>query len=101
MGVHIDGRLAGFSSELVGRMFIMSIKIGAPVIVALLLCTVALGLTSRTVPQMNVFFVATPINIAIGLFFIGLSLPVMIHYFSDVMADLIRYLENIVRDLAV
>lgn len=60
-----------------GNMFVVAIKIGAPVIIVLLLTSVSLGLMARTVPQMHVFIVAMPLKIAIGLLFIGLSLPFM------------------------
>lgn len=58
-----------------GNMFIVAVKIGAPVVVALLLTTVAFGLIARTVPQMNVFIVAMPLSIAVGMLFIGFSIP--------------------------
>jgi flagellar biosynthetic protein FliR len=61
-----------------GNMFVIGIQVGAPVIAALLLTSVAFGLIARTVPQMNVFIVAMPLKIGVGLLFLGLSLP----YFS-------------------
>ncbi|PID81076.1 flagellar biosynthetic protein FliR [bacterium DOLZORAL124_64_63] len=56
------------------EMFTTALKIGAPVIAALLLTSVAFGLMARTVPQMNIFFVAMPMKILVGLFFMALSL---------------------------
>jgi flagellar biosynthesis protein FliR len=58
-------------------MFVVAIKLGGPVIVALLLTSVALGLVARTVPQMNIFIVAMPLKIIIGLVFVGICLPHM------------------------
>jgi flagellar biosynthetic protein FliR len=60
-------------------MFVIAIKLGAPIIAVLLLTSIAFGLIARTVPQMNVFFVAMPFKIGVGLFFIGICLP----YFSS------------------
>jgi flagellar biosynthetic protein FliR len=60
-----------------GNMFVIALKIGAPVIVALLITSAALGLVARTIPQMNIFIVAMPLKIAIGLIFLGMSLPYM------------------------
>ena len=40
---------------------------------ALLLGTMAFGLVARIVPQMNIFVVSMPVNIAVGLLFFGLS----------------------------
>jgi flagellar biosynthesis protein FlhB len=53
--------------------------LGAPIIAVLLLTSIAFGLIARTVPQMNVFFVAMPLKLGVGLLFIGLCLP----YFSS------------------
>ena len=58
-----------------GNIFVIAIQVGAPVIAALLLTSVAFGLIARTVPQMNVFIVAMPLKIAVGLLFLGFSLP--------------------------
>ncbi len=64
-----------------GNMFVVALKIGAPVIVSLLITSAALGLVARTIPQMNIFIVAMPLKIAIGLIFLGMSLPYMGDFF--------------------
>ncbi len=64
-----------------GNMFVVALKIGAPVIVSLLITSAALGLVARTIPQMNIFIVAMPLKIVIGLIFLGLSLPYMGDFF--------------------
>jgi flagellar biosynthetic protein FliR len=78
LGVHLSGSLMERLVHLAGNMFAVAIQVGAPVIAALLITSVAFGLVARTVPQMNVFIVAMPLKIAVGLLFFGLSLP----YFS-------------------
>ncbi len=64
-------------------MFVIALKVGAPVIVALILTHVALGLMARTVPQMQVFIVAMPLQIVVGIVFLGLSLPFWAAYMQD------------------
>ena len=56
----------------------VTLQVGAPIIATLLVTSVAFGLIARTVPQMNVFIVAMPLKIGVGLVFLGFSLP----YFS-------------------
>ncbi len=68
--------------NLAGNMFIIALKIGAPVIVALLITSTGLGLVARTIPQMNIFIVAMPLKIAIGLIFLGMSLPYMSEFLA-------------------
>ena len=58
-----------------GDIFVIAIQVGAPVIAVLLVTSAAFGLVARTVPQMNVFIVAMPLKIGVGLIFIGFSLP--------------------------
>jgi flagellar biosynthetic protein FliR len=78
LNVHFDGSLMEYLIEMSGKMFVISIQVGAPIIAALLVTSVVFGLMARTVPQMNVFIVAMPLKIGVGLLFIGISLP----YFS-------------------
>jgi flagellar biosynthetic protein FliR len=75
LGFKLSGSVIEQLMHVAGNMFVIAIKVGAPVIAALLLTTIALGLVARTVPQMNVFFVAMPLKIMIGLMFVGFSLP--------------------------
>lgn len=74
-GMSVQPALVGDLMRLGGQMFAVAVMLGAPVIVALLLVSVALGLVARTVPQMNVFIVAMPLQIIVGLVFIGICLP--------------------------
>lgn len=67
-----------------GAMFVVALKIGAPVIVVLILTSVAFGLVARTVPQMNIFIVAMPLKIVIGLLFAGLSLPYLQQFMTGI-----------------
>ncbi|MGE5329258.1 MAG: flagellar biosynthetic protein FliR [Deltaproteobacteria bacterium] len=77
--------LAVFSQEMIpqlvqimGMVFIIAFKISAPIIAAALICDVALGILSRTMPQMNIFFVGMPLKIVLGLAAIMITLPAFI-----------------------
>jgi len=61
--------------ELANEVFTVAIKISAPIMIALFLVSVAMGVLARTVPQMNVFIVGFPIQLAVGLFVMISSLP--------------------------
>jgi len=43
-------------------------------------------LVARTVPQMNVFVVSMPLNIGVGLLFLGLSLPHVASYLGQLFS---------------
>ena len=82
-----------------GNMFIIAIKVGAPVIAALFLTTVAFGVAARAVPQMNIFFVAMPLKILVGLLFFGFSLPYMSSYMKLVFAGLESSILHLLRTM--
>ena len=88
LGFKLSGSLIEQLMRVAGNMFVIAIKVGAPVIAALLLTTIALGLIARTVPQMNVFFVAMPLKIMIGLMFVGFSLPYLSSFLNAVFRKL-------------
>ena len=97
-GFHLDNSLVEQLVRLGGDVFTIGVKVGAPIIVVLLLTSVSFGLIARTVPQMNVFIVAIPLKIAVGLLFVFFSLP----YFSAYLQQLFAALgENILKLLSV
>jgi len=64
--------------QIMAMVFIIAFKISAPIIAAALICDVALGILSRTMPQMNIFFVGMPLKIVLGLATIMITLPAFI-----------------------
>jgi flagellar biosynthesis protein FliR len=64
-------------------LFILAIKLAAPVMVALLAAGVVMGIIARSFPQMNVFMISFPLNIGIGFLVLGITLL----SFSQAVAD--------------
>lgn len=68
------------------NMFVLAVKIMAPAGAALFFSHVAMGIIAKTVPQIPILIVGLPMNLAIGLIFVGLSLsylsPLMISNFE-------------------
>lgn len=60
-----------------GMVFVWGVMLVAPVIFVLLLLDVAIAFMSRTMPQMNVFIVAIPLKIVVGLLTLALTVSVM------------------------
>jgi len=92
-----DGNIFKFLVWTVSNAFVIAVKIGAPVMVALLLTSMALGLIARTVPQMQIFIVAMPVKIIMGLLFLGFSLPFCANYLRDVFVGLGHMLQGVLR----
>jgi flagellar biosynthetic protein FliR len=64
--------------DLGARLFLLSIKIGAPVIVSLAFVSAGFGLVAKFSPQMNVMIVAFPLKIVAGLVLFGLTLQIIV-----------------------
>ena len=58
-------------------MFVIAVKIAAPVMGALFLTELALALMGRAAPQMNIMVLGFPLKIGIGMFFLGILFMVM------------------------
>ena len=86
--VNFNGMLVTQLVTLAGGMFIIAIKIGAPVIAVMLLANVTFGLIARTVPQMHIFIVAMPVKSIVGLLFIGISLPYVVEVLRSIFTEL-------------
>jgi flagellar biosynthetic protein FliR len=59
-------------------LFLLAVKIGAPVIASLAFVSVGFGLVSKFSPQMNVMIVAFPLKIVAGLVLFGLTLQIIV-----------------------
>jgi flagellar biosynthetic protein FliR len=68
-----------------GSMFIVAVKFAAPAIVSLFLTNIALAILTRLMPQMNIFGVAFPLKIGVGLIVLSASIPVMVYVFKKLL----------------
>ncbi|HYF95562.1 MAG TPA: flagellar biosynthetic protein FliR [Symbiobacteriaceae bacterium] len=62
------------------NLFLIGFKVAAPVLAALFLTTVALGILNRAVPQMNVFVVGMPVQLGVGIFMLMVALPLFLSF---------------------
>ncbi|QGY41013.1 flagellar biosynthetic protein FliR [Pseudodesulfovibrio cashew] len=69
--------------EFSNLMFILAIKIAAPVMAALFLVDLSLALIARAAPQMHVLVLGFPIKVTVGFFFLGFLFTIMANYVSD------------------
>jgi flagellar biosynthetic protein FliR len=78
-----SGQAVPFLMQLAGKMFIVGIKICAPILAVLLLSGLGLGIMARVFPQLNVFVLSFPINIGLGFLVIGLTLNLVAFVLSQ------------------
>jgi flagellar biosynthetic protein FliR len=70
------------------HMFLVGLKIAAPIMIALFLSNLSLGIVARTVPQVNILMIGFPINIGIGLMLFGLIMSNISPFIIDLTRDI-------------
>jgi len=90
---HFSVPLGTKMMDLFSGIFFTAFRVGAPVIGALFITNMALGVVARTVPQMNVFIVGMPLNLAVGFMIAALSMS----FFGFVLTSLFK---GMYRDIA-
>lgn len=78
----VVGALVRVSSD----MFVIALKMAAPIMIALFLSNLCLGVIARTVPQVNVLMIGFPVNIFLGMILFSLLMLNL----SPFLVDLVR-----------
>jgi flagellar biosynthetic protein FliR len=80
--------------SMMSGLFVLALKICAPVTVGLLISHLLTGFLYKAAPQMNIFFITMPLNIFLGFLLIILSIPVFEYLmgvkFSDLRGEMVR-----------
>lgn len=78
---------ASFITENVSKSFSVGFRIGSPFIAFTIIFYAGIGLISRLMPQLNIFFLSLPLQIYLGIGVLFLTAPIMIsvffRYFDD------------------
>ena len=90
------GRIAGGLSSVTAETFGRALAVASPAIGILLATTLGLGLLARTVPQMNVFLVGFPVQIAAGMLAIIAAVPFLLEVAHHELLDLANRLATLV-----
>jgi len=77
------GGLFAYLVTATGRIFSLGLKFGAPLVVALLLIELSLGLLSRMIPTMNIFVEGLPVKVFVSLTILSLALGFMAPAFGS------------------
>lgn len=75
--------------------FVMGVRIAMPVMAAIFITEVALGIVIRTVPQMNMFVIGIPLKIVLGLVTLVLIIPVFMQSTNHIFVEMFNAIENI------
>ena len=58
-----------------GRIFSAGLQLSLPIVAALLITNVALGILTRAAPQLNIFGIGFPVTLGVGFLTLSLTLP--------------------------
>jgi flagellar biosynthetic protein FliR len=75
-----------------GYMIYAALSLSLPVIAALLITNLGLGILSRAAPQLNIFAVGFPITLIIGLVGALLSVPFFLPIFENLVGEVVTML---------
>jgi flagellar biosynthetic protein FliR len=89
----LSGDVAKHITQVVAGSFRIGIQLSAPFLVFGLLFNVGLGVLSRLMPQMQVFFIGLPLSILLGLMLLVLVIGAM-------MGTFVGYMEGVLGALA-
>ncbi len=95
LGFQFSGAIVESFSHLFGDIFVLGLKLAAPIVATLMFSNVALGLVARTVPQMNVFIVGFPLQIGLGLLMLGLTIPLFALHLKGLFAQMGHNIGNL------
>jgi flagellar biosynthetic protein FliR len=73
----IDASMVASIAELLGLVFIIGVRIAAPVIVVLLIVELALGIVARVAPALNVMMSGAPLRLLVGLLVVAATVTAM------------------------
>jgi flagellar biosynthetic protein FliR len=85
--------ISGLSMQTVAELFtrnlaiffVSAVEIAGPILAALFLAEVVLGLLARAAPMMNVFALAFPFKILLTLMLLGVTLPLVVRAVSTLV----------------
>lgn len=99
-GWHLNGDIVSFLVRQTTDVFVIGVRLAAPVMAALLLTSVALGIMARAFPQMNIFMISLPLNIGIGFLVLGMTLTVFFHVLEVSFGQVKGHIDTLFRLMA-
>lgn len=98
--LYISDNLLWEVLDLSAQVFVLALKIAAPVMIAIFLVEAALGLVARTSPQIHIMEFGFPIKIGVGFFFVGLLLVIMSQQIEVFINGMDAMMSNLMRGMS-
>lgn len=95
-----SGNMSEFMLRTFTDSFTLAFQMAAPLVVALFLTDVGLGILARTAPQFNIFVIGMPLKIFIGLILLAFLFPEMLGLFQNMFEEMFKALEKAIAILS-
>lgn len=83
----VNGEVVSLLIKYAGGIFIIAVKISAPIIVSFFLLNVASGVMARVIPQMQILFVMFPLKIGLGFLLLSTLIPAYVYIMKSLLID--------------
>ena len=97
LGVNLPPEIGTYILHIFLKTMVLSIKLSAPVILALFLTDFTMGLIARAVPQLNILMMSMPIKMVVGLLVFSAALPALVHMYIKIFQDMPMDLNNFLK----
>ncbi|MGE5538292.1 MAG: flagellar biosynthetic protein FliR [Gemmatimonas sp.] len=84
------GDLAQSFARVVAESFALGLALAAPLIVVGTIVALGMGLLSRLMPQVQIFFIAAPAQTFLGFAVLAVTLPLLLLWFMDRLGPLVE-----------
>lgn len=82
-------------------MFLKGLQFAAPAMIMLLLIDTGIGFMARVMPQMNIFFVALPVKIGVGIIMLIFSVNIFQSMFDIIFNDLVMITNELISSFRI
>jgi len=76
--------------KLLQNLMETAFRLGAPIIIVMVITNISLGIIAKTMPQINVFIVGMPLKIGVGFVLMIVTLPIVLQFFGVVVRQMYR-----------
>src|SRR5690606_16699308 len=90
-----EGGISSFLVESLSTMFVLAFQLSAPLIAALFLVDIALGMLARSAPQFNVFVIGLPLKIMVGFVVLLVMVPGFLYLFQQLFSRLFEAMNRV------
>lgn len=94
-----EGSISNFLIDSFVQTFYLAFQMAAPMVAALFLVDIALGVLARTVPQFNVFVIGLPIKITVGFLLLVLIVPGLLYLFNNLFTAMLDALQQLLQSI--